>query len=138
MKKTILSLALVASSLFASNGGEIYSQYCASCHEMSMPKGEMLAPPMPNVSLCLQSAMNSKKEFVAFVKDYVQNPLKEKGHCRERAFKNFGVMPAIGKTMTAQEREAVAIWLFENFEQKVSDAKKSIQKKCGQGKCGNE
>jgi mono/diheme cytochrome c family protein len=138
MKRIILSVALVASSLFAFSGGEVYSQYCASCHEMNMPKDEMLAPPMPNVSMRLQSAIGSKEEFVTFVKDYIQNPSQEKGHCRERAFKNFGVMPAIGLTMTEEERDAVATWLFENFERKVSRSTKSAQGKCGAGKCGNE
>ena len=115
MKKIILSLVLVASSLFALDGHDVYAKHCASCHKMQKPKVGLLAPPMPSVSKRLQRDIDSKEEFVAFVKDYIQNPSKEKGHCSEKAFVNLGTMPPIGKSLTKEEIDTVSLWLFENF-----------------------
>ena len=106
----------MASSLFSLDGGLVYTKYCASCHKMQKPKVGLLAPPMPSVSKRLQRDINSKEEFIAFVKDYIQNPSKEKGHCSEKAFVNLGTMPPIGKSLTKEEIDAVSLWLFENFK----------------------
>ena len=116
MKKIILSLVLIASSLFSLDGDTVYEKYCASCHKMQKPKAGLLAPPMPSVSKRLQRDIDSKEEFVAFVKDYIQNPLEEKGHCSKKAFVNLGTMPPIGKSLTKEEIDAVSLWLFENFK----------------------
>jgi len=116
MKKIILSLVLISSSLFSLDGNLVYIKHCASCHKMQKPKVGLLAPPMPSVSKRLQRDINSKEEFIAFVKDYIQNPNKEKGHCSEKAFVNLGTMPPIGKSLTKKEIGAVSLWLFENFK----------------------
>ena len=108
-----------------------------------MKKSDMKAPPMPMVSMRLKKMTNSKEEFVAFVKDYIQNPSKKKGFCMPMAYKRFGTMPPIGKTMSAKERETVANWLYNNFHSswknsmsgKMCDMKNK-QMKCGSGKCG--
>jgi len=116
MKKIILGLVFVASSLFSLDGNSVYEKYCASCHKMQKPKSGLLAPPMPSVSKRLQRDIKSKDELVAFVKDYIQNPSKEKGHCSEKAFINLGTMPPIGKSLTQEELDLVSLWLFENFK----------------------
>ncbi len=116
MKKIILSLLLITSSLFSLDGNLVYVKYCASCHKMKKPKVGLLAPPMPSVSKRLQRDIDSKEEFVAFVKDYIQNPSREKGHCSEKAFVNLGTMPPVGKSLTREEIDAVSLWLFENFK----------------------
>ena len=115
MKKIILSLILVASTLFSLDGNFVYEKHCESCHKMKKPKVGLLAPPMPSVSKRLQRDIDSKDEFVAFVKDYIQNPAKEKGHCSEKAFVNLGTMPPIGKSLTKEEINTISLWLFENF-----------------------
>ncbi len=33
------------------------------------------------------------------------------------AYRIFGVMPPIGRTLSAEEREAVARWLYHNFRE---------------------
>jgi len=114
-KKIILGLLLIASSLFALTGEEVYVKHCAACHKMEKPKTGLLAPPMPAVSKRLQRDIHSKEEFIAFVKEYIQNPSKDKGHCSDKAFKNLGTMPPIGKSLTKEERDVVAVWLYENF-----------------------
>lgn len=115
MQKIILSLLIGASSLFAINGETVYIKHCMACHKMEKPKTGLLAPPMPAVSKRLQRDIHTKEQFVAFVKDYIQNPSREKGHCSPKAFKKLGTMPPIGKSLTKEEREAVSLWLYENF-----------------------
>jgi len=116
MKKIILSLLFIISSLFSLSGESVYTKHCASCHKMQKPKSGLLAPPMPSVSKRLQRDISSKEKFVAFVKDYIQNPSREKGHCSDKAFKHLGTMPPIGKSLTKEELDVVSLWLYENFE----------------------
>jgi mono/diheme cytochrome c family protein len=115
MKKIILSLFIIASSLFALSGESVYTQHCAVCHKMMKPKTGLLAPPMPAVSKRLQRDIHSKEKFVAFVKDYIKNPSRDKGHCSPKAFINLGTMPPIGKSLTKEELDTVSLWLYENF-----------------------
>ena len=115
MKKTVLTFLLLSSSLFAISGESVYTKHCAVCHKMQKPKTNLLAPPMPSVSKRLQRDIKSKKEIVAFVKDYIQNPSREKGHCSEKAFKRLGTMPPIGKSLTQEELDVISLWLYENF-----------------------
>jgi len=82
---------------------------------MEKPETGLLAPPMPAVSKRLQRDIHSKEKFIAFVKNYIQNPSRDKGHCSDKAFKNLGTMPPIGKSLTKEERNAVSLWLYENF-----------------------
>lgn len=70
---------------------------------------------MDRVSQRLKMNISSKEEFVSYVKDYIQNPSQEKGFCRPKAYKHFGVMPPIGKAMTEEERQLVAVWLYRHF-----------------------
>ena len=109
-----------------------------------MKKSGMRAPAMPMVSMRLKMMLGHDKEkFVAFVDDYIQNPSREKGFCMPMAYKRFGVMPPIGKSMTQEQRREVAVWLYENFkgewktsaQGKMCDLKNKGMK-CGAGKCG--
>lgn len=124
-----------------------------------MQESDMKAPAMPMISMRLKHMTGSKEKFVAFVKDYIQNPSQEKGYCMPMAYKRFGVMPPVGKGMSEEERELVAQWLYSNFEGSWNDSmggmmcedgnksmkngsgKSGSQKnngmKCAPGKCGN-
>ncbi|MDF1883185.1 cytochrome c [Sulfurimonas sp. SAG-AH-194-C21] len=135
MKKLFLVLVLGMSSLFASSGVEVYKAKCQMCHA---EQGMMRAPAMPMVSARLKSQIKSRKEFIAFVKDYIQNPSKDKGLCMPMAYKKFGVMPPVGKGMSAEDRESISAWLYDNYKDssmcKMQDKEKKM--KCGAGKCG--
>lgn len=124
-----------------------------------MQNNDMKAPAMSMISMRLKHKTGTKEKFIAFVKDYIQNPSEEKGYCMPMAYKRFGVMPPIGKGMSKEERELVAQWLYNNFENSWSDSmggrmcedrnknmKNSSGKcagqnnngmKCASGKCGS-
>jgi len=80
----------------------------------------MKAPPMPMISMRLKMKTDSKEAFIAFVKDYVQYPSKEKGFCMPMAYMNFGVMPAM--KLSEAELEATAQWLYENHDEKWAES----------------
>jgi cytochrome c5 len=109
-----------------------------------MQKSDMKAPPMPMVSKRLKMMLQSREDFIAFVEDYIQNPSQKKGYCMPMAYKRFGTMPAIGKSLTPQERKAVATWLYDNFkgswggsmDGKMYEMRNKKMMKCGSGKCG--
>ena len=114
-----------------------------------MKESKMLAPAMPMVSMRLKKMTKDRAEFITFVKDYIQNPAQKKGYCMPMAYKRFGTMPPIGKSMSDAEREAVAVWLHDNFKETWSGSmegkscdsrnkgmKKEKSMKCGGGKCG--
>lgn len=178
MLKVLVVTTVLALSLNASSGEEIYKQKCSSCHQLKgmmdmsqmkkmqqkmknatqeekmamkdkmkakMEKSGMKAPAFNMVSMRIKKMKNGKKEFIAFVEDYIQNPSQDKGVCMPMAYKRFGVMPPIGKGMSKDERKIIATWLYENFKSSWDssmDAKmcKSNNKnmKCGSNKCGGD
>ncbi len=169
MKKTLLVL-LAAAAAFGASGEDVYKSRCMACHKVIDMKAQrakmmklsmqerqkakakmmksMIAPPMNKVSARIKYFHPKKEEFVAFVKDYIVNPSKEKALCQKPAIKRFGVMPPVGKSLSKEQLDAVAQWLYDNFDEKWNDAKmcaaggakggmqKGPKMKCGPGKCG--
>ena len=167
MKLKLLLAGLLATvALNAQTGTEIYEAKCALCHQLNpmMDKEKMMAmtpqermsmkekmmktmkaPPMSKVSSKIKFELkDDKAAFVAFVKDYIVNPSADKSHCMPMALKKFGVMPAIGKGMKAEEIDTVAHWLHDNFTTKWNPdtmgacKAKGHSMKCGEGKCGGK
>lgn len=156
MKKSLASLLVITSLLFASTGENIYNEKCVSCHQMKnmmnmSQMNNMKAPAMQMISMRLKMMTETRKDFVDFVKDYIQNPSQAKGYCMPMAYANFGTMPPIGNDMSEEERDTVAQWLHDNFkgswdrymggDMRCGSGKYGRQKgssmKCGSGKCGS-
>jgi len=137
MKKLLLIVMLGLTSLSANSGADIYKAKCSMCHAENMPKDmeTMKAPPMSKIFSHLKAKLQTKEKFLLFVTDYIQNPSREKGFSMQRAYKRFGTMPPIGKSMTEEERETIALWLYENY-QKPHKMMKCGSSKCGSAKCG--
>lgn len=141
MKKILLILLITSSALFAISGQSIFAKHCVSCHvqksSIDEDKAELKAPPMIRVSQRLKMNTSSKKEFIAYVEDYIQNPSREKGFCRPKAYERFGVMPPIGKGMTKEERNSIAKWLYRHFRAPSASTRtcanedKKKEMKCG-------
>ncbi|WP_456393053.1 c-type cytochrome [Persephonella sp.] len=145
MRKAIIGLAVAAVALTAcktqstqkppeaelKKGYLVYKNNCSACHWETVSPEKMRklrqyvrehgrppfgAPPMSEVSARVKKFYPTEEEFVAFVKDYITNPSREKGVCLPRAYKIFGVMPAVGKNMSDEAKEAVAKWLYYRFD----------------------
>ncbi len=171
MKKITLTAALLLFSTLTlsanSDGNAVYEANCKACHMLKpmMDKQKMMqmspqermsmkekmmktmkAPPMSKVSAKLKFDLKGDKEqMVSFIKDYIVNPSAEKSKCMPMALKKFGVMPAIGKTMSGSDVDTVAKWMVDNFDEKwdpndqnmACNANEGKKMKCGQGKCGS-
>ncbi|HFQ62483.1 MAG TPA: c-type cytochrome [Epsilonproteobacteria bacterium] len=167
--KLLLAGLAMTMTLQAQTGAEIFKDKCVTCHMLkpmmdktkmqAMSKEDrmamkekmmkmMKAPPMSKVSAKVKFELkNNKAVFIAFVKDYIVNPSKEKSYCMPMALQKFGVMPAIGKNMSEEELDTIANWLYDNFTEKwdMNDkgmmckmkGEHSKSMKCAQGKCGN-
>lgn len=131
MKKLLLSTLFLASSLFANEGYEVYKKNCKVCHvEMMTVKevmanlSKMKAPPMVEVSSRLKENIKTKDEeddvdrhlFILFVKDYIMHPELDFSMCNAGAIEKFGVMPSMKGQITEKEAKAVAIWLYDRYE----------------------
>lgn len=147
MKKILLLILLGLSSIYATNGENIFKEKCVACHasqgmmsmnekqqmrakmqnatqeerfamrEQMMLNTNMKAPAMPMVSKRLKMKLASREEFIAFVQDYIQNPSQEKGFCMPMAYDKFGTMPPIGKSMSKDGRATIAAWLYDNYQE---------------------
>ena len=129
---TLFILSVSFAEDFMEKGYEVFKRSCSSCHlERVSPdklskiqevvksggRPPIKAPPMSEVSARVKKFYPREEDFISFVKDYITNPSKEKGVCLPMAYKIFGVMPPIGRTLSEEEKEAVARWLYHNFKE---------------------
>ena len=131
MKKLLLSSLLLASSLFAVDGYEVYKKNCMVCHVEVMTAeyalahiNELSAPPMVEVSGRLKENIKTTDEeddvdrylFILFVKDYIVNPNLDNSMCNSGAIEKFGTMPSLKGKLKEEEKQAVAEWLYDRYE----------------------
>ncbi|WP_461829369.1 c-type cytochrome [Aquifex sp.] len=129
-------------------GYEVFKKSCSACHREYMSHEEIrelrrkammgerppiAAPPMNEVSIRVKHFYPDELDFIEFVKDYITNPSREKGVCMPMAFKLFGVMPPIGKSLTEEEKEAVAYWLYHNYKGSWEEFRRKMRGKHGMG-----
>ena len=130
IKPLLVALALV-SSLFATDGYEVYKKNCMSCHVEMMTKKEVMknmkdmkAPPMVEVSNRLKENIKTTDDeddvnrylFILFVKDYIINPNLDNSMCHPGALERFGTMPSLKGKVSNEEAQAVAEWLYNRYE----------------------
>ncbi len=131
MNKIFLSSFLLGASLFANEGYEVYKKNCKSCHVEIMSEKEVMAklskmkaPPMIEVSARLKENIKTKDEeddvdrhlFILFVKDYIMHPNLDFSMCHAGALEKFGTMPSMKEQITKKEAHAVAVWLYDRYE----------------------
>ena len=108
------------------DGKVLLETKCASCHNLDMPATtfpEEVAPPMMAVAFHVYDfiKVNTPAEktpaSIAFVKDYVFNPTKEKSFCDQKSLDDYGLMPSQKGKLTEEELEAIAIYMFAHYNQ---------------------
>jgi len=113
-------------------GYEVFKKYCQSCHMeyataeqmkevvsiiRSGGKPPIAAPPMNEVAARVKHFFPEEEDFIEFVVDYITEPAREKGVCKPKAYEVFGVMPPIGKSMSEEDKKAVAYWMYHRYQQ---------------------
>ena len=108
------------------DGKALLETKCASCHNLSMPAEtfpDEIAPPMMAVAFHVYDFIKVKTPAektpasIAFVKDYVFNPTKEKSFCDQKSLDEYGLMPSQRGKLTEDELEAIAIYMFGYYNQ---------------------
>jgi len=101
-------------------GKTLFTQKCATCHITTRPKdmSTLIAPPLMGVMRHVKDIYSNKSKAVAFIKDYVLNPSKDKAICMPQKIKRFGLMPSQKGNVTEEELEVIANWMFDNFPPK--------------------
>ena len=130
MKKYFFTSLLLSSIAFGDQGYDVYKNNCMACHAELLTKKDVMAninnlkaPPMNEVSNRLKENIIiadkneevKKRVVIAFIKDYIQEPLIGDTMCHMGAVERFGVMPAITH-LKADELQAVAEWIYERYE----------------------
>jgi hypothetical protein len=60
----------------------------------------------------------SKDKAVAFMKDYILNPSKEKAICMPQKIAKFGIMPTQKGIVSEKELDIILPWIYDNFPPK--------------------
>jgi len=108
------------------NGKVLLKEKCAVCHNLEMPPStyeDEKAPPMMAVVFHLKDFIkirdnNDKaRVFIPFIQDYVITPSAEKSYCDKESLKTYGVMPSQKGNVTQDELEAIAIYMYDFYDQ---------------------
>ncbi|MFT7824053.1 MAG: hypothetical protein ABXS92_04755, partial [Sulfurimonas sp.] len=102
----------------------LFSKHCAECHTavlgVNESGGEITniygAPYAEKVIRKLKAETGTKEAFVAFIKDYINEPDKRKSLYREKAIKQFGLMPSLKGAMTQSESDSLAEYLYHKYD----------------------
>ncbi len=108
------------------DGKALLEVKCASCHNLDIPAKtfpDEVAPPMMAVAFHGYDFINvttpaaKTPASIAFVKDYVFNPTKEKSFCDQKSLDDYGLMLSQKGKLTEEELEAIAIYMFAHYNQ---------------------
>jgi hypothetical protein len=132
--KLIFSFVFGLNLLYSSSlGYDTFVLKCQQCHSLSLDKKKidknkinLKAPPIAKISQRIKEMIIIKNEndyihrgvVIAFIKDYIINPNEDKSMCYDNAVSNFGLMPSFKNKITNKENEAVAVWIYDYFEDK--------------------
>jgi mono/diheme cytochrome c family protein len=128
-----LFVFILFGSLAAEPGEALFDNHCAKCHVREISKAETLrklgtlkAPPMIEVSNRLKSHIMIKGGdedvhrgvVIAFIKHYIEYPDIMIGMCNPGAMERFGEMPSLKGKLSDTEKQVVAEWVYDYFENK--------------------
>lgn len=132
MKKILLFLwSAVLLSGASQEGYEVYKNKCSKCHIEDISRAEVMknfskikAPPMVEVANKLKNNIIIADEdedvhrqvVILFIKNYIDNPNIEYTMCEPMAVERFGVMPSQKDKVSEREKQAVAEWIYDHYE----------------------
>jgi cytochrome c len=121
MKKVILSLLVLPATMTIwaadMNAEQLFDAKCGICHTKSRPAdmSKVVAPALMGVMRHVKMRYPNKQQALAFMRDYVMNPSKEKAVCMAQKIQRFGLMPSQKGNVTKEELEKITEWMYDNF-----------------------
>ena len=144
VRNYIVPVIVIAGSLLAGGGEEVYKAKCAACHQSYIPMEKLTenflekenkllklkAPTLNQLSFRLKQQIGDPKgdeeihrmEVGAFVADYLVHPDKEKSVCLPGVIKYFDTMPSLKGKISEDEIEAVSNYIYD-YEKNLISAK---------------
>jgi len=118
--KTLFDLASHKLRRKNNQAQELFKNKCASCHITSKPTiiSNLVAPAIMGVMRHVKMSYPSKDKAVAFMKDYILNPSKEKAICMPQKIAKFGIMPTQKGIVSEKELDIILPWIYDNFPPK--------------------
>jgi hypothetical protein len=116
----LLTTTLMAQPDTKQSPKELFVAKCSACHSLSRPTdmSKVVAPMIMGVMRHVKMSYPNKDKAVAFMKDYVLNPSKEKSICKPKKIKRFGLMPSQKGVVSEKELDVILPWVFDNFPPK--------------------
>ena len=104
-------------------GEKLFIYNCSSCHTSIIGVNEedgkitnvYAAPHAKDVVNELKAKTKTKDNFIAVVKDYIENPSKRKSLYGKRAIKDFGLMPSLKGVMSDKQITELADYLYNKY-----------------------
>lgn len=137
MKRFFFALLALSyySSVYAKDvpASQIYAKKCAMCHKTNGPetyeeKKAMVAPPitlsMKSVTIGVDAVEEPKTKeqlrtlVIAFLKDYMWEPHRDKSFCEDIIFTRFNLMPSMKGFVTPKELDKVLPYVYDEFAPK--------------------
>ncbi len=117
---TVLILALSPTLQADSKAEALFDTKCMACHSKMRPTdmSKVVAPALMGVMRHVKMKYPNKSDAVAFMKDYIFNPTKEKSICTPQKIERFGLMPSQKGIVTDEELDTILPWMFDNFPPK--------------------
>lgn len=130
----IVSTLLVGSIIQAkelNKPEEIFAKKCVMCHIVGKPqtkaqRNSMVAPPidvaMSGVVITIDAVEGPmsdeelKEESIAFLKDYLFYPTRDKTNCEDMVVKRFGMMPSLKGFLSQEQLDIVVPWIYDTFK----------------------
>jgi cytochrome c len=121
MKKVLLSMFVLSGmmTLWAADmsAEQLFDAKCGVCHSKTRPTdiSKVIAPALMGVMRHVKMSYPNKDQALAFMRDYVMNPSKEKAICMPQKIQRFGLMPSQKGNVTKEELEKITEWMYDNF-----------------------
>jgi len=117
-KESIKSTQTIATD--STKAQELFKAKCSTCHITTRPINfsNLVAPPIMGVMRHVKMSYPQKDKAVAFMKDYILNPSKDKAICMPQKIKRFGLMPSQKGAVTPEELDIILPWIFDKFPPK--------------------
>jgi mono/diheme cytochrome c family protein len=139
--KKLLSLSILAISLFASEGQKLFEQKCTACHNITPPstmseRQNIVAPPIGNVLYHLDMEFKTADAIKKHIVEFTLNPTKEKAICN--SVKRFGLMPSQKESVTKAELEKIADFLTQVIAYTRNSHANKGKGGCNSGACSSK